>query len=40
MSGTPPAPQVLHDRTQATAASWFNNHKEEMKTGILNHYGE
>lgn len=31
--------QALHDRTQSTAASWFNNHKEEMKTGILNHYG-
>ena len=32
--------QNLHDQTQATALSWFNNHNQQMKEGILSHYGE
>jgi len=31
--------QSLHDQTQATALSWFNNHNQQMKEGILSHYG-
>merc|ERR1712088_20191 len=31
--------QNLHDQTQATALSWFNNHNQQMKEGILSHYG-
>jgi len=31
--------QSLHDQTQETALSWFNNHNQQMKEGILSHYG-
>jgi len=31
--------QNLHDQTQETALSWFNNHNQQMKEGILSHYG-
>ena len=31
--------QQLHDRTRALAVSWFNKASEEIKAGILSHYG-
>jgi len=31
--------QQLHDRTRDLAVSWFTQTEEEVKAGILSHYG-
>jgi len=31
--------QSLHDRTYQMASNWFASHEEQIKSGILSHYG-
>lgn len=32
--------QSTHDRTHALATNWFRSHSEQIKAGILSHYGD